>query len=246
MSDELSAANAQMSSEQELATTAAVGAEEMASSACPSSSKICHRRTDSAVPAAASEAAEGGVPDAEKTPSSRMASATSQAQLQCDPPGVEGQNTATCSPSGSPQKSDSSPATVVAPDDVSLPAASPDPSASDPGAKAENERVLRALRQDALGVLQSLAVVKRKLLAASSAPAEPSSSAGDGTPALKDPVSPEHGQDDDSTSTAMDSGTSRSSGAGHTLHGDGGTRVPQPEEQKFVSIAVQQEGQKLS
>ena len=164
MSDELNAANAQMSSEQELATTAAVGAEETASSACPSSSKICHRRTDSAVPAAASEAAEGGVPDAENTPSSRMASATSQAQLQCDPPGVEGQNTATCSPSGSPQKSDSSPATVVATDDVSLPAASPDPSASDPGAKAENERVLRALRQDALGVLQSLAVVKRKLL----------------------------------------------------------------------------------
>ena len=71
------------------------------------------------------------------------------------------------SPSASPQKSDESPATVVAADDADLPSAWPcshsQPEAAEASSQTTNQRLLQVLRQDALGVLQSLATVKQKL-----------------------------------------------------------------------------------
>eukprot|EP00439_Symbiodinium_sp_Y106_P055901 s723_g7.t2 len=150
------------------------------------------------------------------------------------------------SPTASLQTSDdASPATVVAPGDA-LPAASPcsRSQTSEPTSQTKNQRLLQDLPLDALGMLQSLVAVKQHLLQLQTAQGEPALSTSDGTPARKDPTSPEHGQDDDSTSTAMDSGASRSSGGGHAhsgCEGVGQPRAMQREEQNLAKGTLPQE-----
>lgn len=146
------------------------------------------------------------------------------------------------SPTASLQTPDASPATVVAPGDA-LPAASPcsRSQTSEATSQTKNQRLLRDLPLDALGMLQSLVAVKQHLLQLQTAQGEPAVSTSDGTPARKDPTSPEHAQDDDSTSTAMDSGTSRSSGGGQAHSGCEGPRAMQPEEQNLTKGMLSEE-----
>jgi len=107
--------------------------------------------------------------------------------------------------------SDASPATVVAATDHGdTITASPRSQGQASEAQSESRhRLLQTIPGDALSMLTALAAVKQRLLARSNQ-REPSISTCDGTAALHDP-SPEHGQEDDIASTAMDSGTSRSS-----------------------------------
>ncbi|CAE7819002.1 GONST4 [Symbiodinium sp. CCMP2592] len=178
--------------------------------------------------------------------------AASEREVASMPPSLRSGNCCTAqsasgldaSPTASLQTPDASPATVVAPGDA-LPAASPcsRSQTSEPMSQTKNPRLLQDLPLDALGMLQSLVAVKQHLLQLQTAQGEPAFSASDGTPARKDPTSPEHGQDDDSTSTAMDSGTSRSSGGGHAPSGceGGGPRTMQREEQNLAKGTLPQE-----
>ncbi|CAE7843701.1 GONST4 [Symbiodinium necroappetens] len=176
--------------------------------------------------------------------------AASEHEAPSMPPSIRSGNCGTAqsasgldaSPTASLQTPDASPATVVAPGDA-LPAASPcsRSQTSEATSQTKNQRLLRDLPLDALGMLQSLVAVKQHLLQLQTAQGEPAVSTSDGTPARKDPTSPEHGQDDDSTSTAMDSGTSRSSGGGQAHSGCEGPRAMQPEEQNLAKGMLSEE-----
>ncbi|CAE7844257.1 GFT1 [Symbiodinium microadriaticum] len=176
--------------------------------------------------------------------------AASEHEAPSMPPSIRSGNCGTAqsasgldaSPTASLQTPDASPATVVAPGDA-LPAASPcsRSQTSEATSQTKNQRLLRDLPLDALGMLQSLVAVKQHLLQLQTAQGEPAVSTSDGTPARKDPTSPEHAQDDDSTSTAMDSGTSRSSGGGQAHSGCEGPRAMQPEEQNLTKGMLSEE-----